>query len=687
MPLVIADRVKETTTTTGTGTITLAGAASGFRSFSVVGNGNTTYYAIVDPVSGAWETGIGTYSTTGPTLARTTVLQSSNSNALVNFGSGSKEVFVTYPAARSVFSDGFNASGSWGISISGNAATVTNGVYTSGSYADPAWITSLAGSKVSGNITGNAANVTGTVAVANGGTGATDAGTARTNLGLAIGSNVQAYSANLATIAGLSPTADNFIVGNGTTWTLETPAQARASLGATTVGGNLLTLTNPSAITFPRFNADNTVSALDAATFRSAIGAGTGDVTLTGSETLSNKTLTLPRISGSPSTTLGVIGISGTRLWHGTATTFVQLLTSGDTIGVANGGTGLTTLTANNVLLGNGTSALQAVAPGSSGNVLTSNGTTWTSAAPSAGGGTTVVEYTNMNNQWTVPSGVKAVRVQLWGGGGGGGGGRRGATSTTRLGGGGGGGGGYAERTYFAADLPAAGTVIAVNVGPGGSSVPGRTTDDTDGFFGQSGSSTTFGSNTDSWSLVAGAGTGGQPGTSGSPSQSFGRGGSGGAALDDIATTIQGHFAGGKGSNSGSTAAGGGAWGGGAGGLAYQSGGGTGNMGGGSLMGGGGGGAGAGLRSDNFTSAAAMGGSYVQSAGGSAGSAGVNGGNGSSRGGGGGGGVGSAAAAGNGGNGAFPGGGGGGGGASLNGFTGGGGGAGAWGLARITWWS
>lgn len=102
MPLVIADRVKETTTTTGTGTITLAGAASGFRSFSVIGNGNTTYYAIVDPTTGAWETGVGTYSTTGPTLARTTVLSSSNSNALVSFAAGTKEVFVTLPASRAI---------------------------------------------------------------------------------------------------------------------------------------------------------------------------------------------------------------------------------------------------------------------------------------------------------------------------------------------------------------------------------------------------------------------------------------------------------------------------------------------------------------------------------------------------------------------------------------------------------
>ena len=105
MPLILSDRVKETTTTTGTGTVTLAGAVAGFQAFSVIGNGNTTYYCIVDSATGAWETGLGTYSSTGPTLARTTVLESSNSNALVNFAAGSKDVFVTYPADKAVVAD------------------------------------------------------------------------------------------------------------------------------------------------------------------------------------------------------------------------------------------------------------------------------------------------------------------------------------------------------------------------------------------------------------------------------------------------------------------------------------------------------------------------------------------------------------------------------------------------------
>ena len=105
MALVLADRVKETTTTTGTGTVTLLGASTGFQSFAVIGNGNTTYYTIAGQGTSEWEVGVGTYTSSGTTLARTTVLASSNSGSLVNFSAGTKDVFVTYPAEKSVNQD------------------------------------------------------------------------------------------------------------------------------------------------------------------------------------------------------------------------------------------------------------------------------------------------------------------------------------------------------------------------------------------------------------------------------------------------------------------------------------------------------------------------------------------------------------------------------------------------------
>ena len=117
---------------------------------------------------------------------------------------GAASVTVTPSLIGAPQNDGTGATGTWGISI-----------------------------------TGNATNVTGTVAIANGGTGATTDSQARTNLGLSIGSNVQAWDANLDQIAALAPTADNFIVGDGTAWTLETPANALASLGVTATAAEL----------------------------------------------------------------------------------------------------------------------------------------------------------------------------------------------------------------------------------------------------------------------------------------------------------------------------------------------------------------------------------------------------------------------------------------------------------------
>ena len=102
MSFVLKDRVKESSTTTGTGTFTLGGATTGFQSFSAIGNGNSTYYSIVNASTGEWEVGIGTYTASGTTLSRDTVLESSNSGSAVDFGAGSKDVFVTYPAERAV---------------------------------------------------------------------------------------------------------------------------------------------------------------------------------------------------------------------------------------------------------------------------------------------------------------------------------------------------------------------------------------------------------------------------------------------------------------------------------------------------------------------------------------------------------------------------------------------------------
>ena len=104
MALVLADRVLETTAVAGTGTATLLGAQSGYQAFSVIGNGNTTYYTIVDNTNFAWEVGIGTYNT--GTLTRDTVLSSSNGGALVYFASGTKDIFLDLPSEKVLLTAG-----------------------------------------------------------------------------------------------------------------------------------------------------------------------------------------------------------------------------------------------------------------------------------------------------------------------------------------------------------------------------------------------------------------------------------------------------------------------------------------------------------------------------------------------------------------------------------------------------
>ena len=129
MALVIKDRVKETTTTTGTGTYTLAGAVSGFETFTAnLSNSDTTYYVCTDNTD--FEVGLGTFTSSGTTLARTTILASSNSNNEVNWSSGTRTIFMTYPADKAVFKDASNNINGTFVGditgdITGNADTAT----------------------------------------------------------------------------------------------------------------------------------------------------------------------------------------------------------------------------------------------------------------------------------------------------------------------------------------------------------------------------------------------------------------------------------------------------------------------------------------------------------------------------------------------------------------------------------
>jgi hypothetical protein len=149
MALVLKDRVKETTTVTSTGTATLLGAVAGYQSFSVIGNGNTCYYTIAAQTSSDWEVGIGTY-TSPDQLSRDTVLSSSNSGSSVNFSAGTKDVFVTQPSSKAVYTDASNI-----INTSGNAATTVTFTQVNTTNLVASTVTLTAGT-----ISTNAANAT-----------------------------------------------------------------------------------------------------------------------------------------------------------------------------------------------------------------------------------------------------------------------------------------------------------------------------------------------------------------------------------------------------------------------------------------------------------------------------------------------------------------------------------------------
>ena len=170
MALVLEDRVRETTTVVGTGDANLLGAVTGYQAFSVIGNTNTCYYTIADQGGPNWEVGIGTYSSTGPVLARTTVLSSNNSGNLVSFTAGTKDIFVTYPSEKAVYLDSSGNLSPAPVTIS-NQLNLTNASdynlyasgagsnYMAGSLGVGTTVLTARGLAVSSNITGNATGI------------------------------------------------------------------------------------------------------------------------------------------------------------------------------------------------------------------------------------------------------------------------------------------------------------------------------------------------------------------------------------------------------------------------------------------------------------------------------------------------------------------------------------------------
>lgn len=200
MALVLADRVKETTTTAGTGTVTLLGASAGFQSFAVVGDANTTYYTIAGQSTSEWEVGIGTYTSSGTTLARTTVLSNSSATqpSALSFAAGTKDVFVTYPSGKSV-----------NLDASGNATALGTPASFVGTN-----ITGTASGLTAGNVTTNA-NLTGDITSSG---NATTLATVNSNVGSFTFSSITVNGKGLVTAASSGSAPVEFVAGTRITF-------------------------------------------------------------------------------------------------------------------------------------------------------------------------------------------------------------------------------------------------------------------------------------------------------------------------------------------------------------------------------------------------------------------------------------------------------------------------------------
>jgi len=330
MALKLADRVRETTTSTGTGAITLGGAVAGFVSFSsVLSTNDTTYYVIVSSTGADWEVGVGTYSSN--TLTRTTVLDSSNSNALVNFTVGTKAVFIAQPAGRAVYSDGTSI-----VSSDGKSVLTTAGGTGVTSYAVGDTLYYAAGTVLSKLSIGTAGQVI------------TSTGTAP----------------QWSTLSGIAVTTISF----GSTGL--TPNSATG--GAVTVAGTLGTANGGTNLT--SFTSGGAVYA----TSTSVLTTGTLPTTAGGTGLTSYTAGDLPYYA--TGTALSKLGIGSSKTILTSSGTAPQWSTNLDT---SQGGTGLTTFTAGDlVYFASGTSFTK-LGIGTNGQVLTSSGTApqWTAAS------------------------------------------------------------------------------------------------------------------------------------------------------------------------------------------------------------------------------------------------------------------------------------------------------------------
>ena len=396
MALVLYDRVQQTGSANTTVSFTLSGSVAGYQSFAVVGNGNTTYYGAVD-ASGNWEVGLGTYSTSGPTLTRTTILSSSSSNTAVSTFSGSVNIFVTYPTEDAVYLNGGNVS-SLGTITSGTWSATTiavasggTGVTTSASNSANSVVLRDANVNIAANNTFNGITVTTAASL-------TTTMTAASSFyqKLTAGTGGQTFKLPDATTV---PAGATYIFDNDSSGTMTIQDNA---------GGAVDTI-QPGSIDYIFLEAGSTVAG---SWSNYALIPDTYDFNTTtasfGNAAITNASWNGVAITSAyGGTGLTSFGSSNYALYS----TSPSILTAG-TLPVLAGGTGQTSAanafnalspitTTGDLIVGNGTNSATRFGIGSSGYVLSSNGSTVAWTAPGGSSILTTTDFTATSGQTT----------------------------------------------------------------------------------------------------------------------------------------------------------------------------------------------------------------------------------------------------------------------------------------------
>jgi hypothetical protein len=377
MAFITADRVKDTSTTTGTGNITVSGSAPfGYRTFSTVMSvADTFYYAIQGQSTAEWEIGVGTYASANQ-FARTTVLASSASNSAVSFSAGTKNVFITLAAARTLQlkSSDTPTAGSIpygdGSTLSYSSVGTAGQVLLSGGSGSPTWSSAGTGSVTSVAVSGGATGLTtsggpittsgtitiaGTLAYGNGGTGGTatpTAGTIPYGTGTALAYSAAGTSGQVLTSGGAGAPTWTTVTGTGTV----TSVAQTFTGGLISVSGSPITAAGTLALTVagtsggvPYFGSSSTWASsavLTASAIMVGGGAGAAPSTITtGTGVVTALGLA---VSGSGSIVLG----TSPTVNNPTVTNYVEsvvaigTVTTTNTIALTNGTVQTATLTA-----------------------------------------------------------------------------------------------------------------------------------------------------------------------------------------------------------------------------------------------------------------------------------------------------------------------------------------------------